>query len=449
MNRVINYLQFISATFLLALLGACAGTTFEDRELSYNETALNRPVAPLKDKELHAVRVKILDPGTLPEDINLAKGLSMEVRKAEALFIPVQLKNTMQRSGHWGPVRVVPKGIREGEIVVSGKIIESDGEILKINISVKDARGVNWFTKEYNSVINEEVYEKANQEKMEPFQYLYNEIANDIAEYKKNIKPKEASKIRNVAELRFGAGFAPKVYSGYLKKESSKEISQKEEDGLQKFFALFKDNEGGIVHETNPNLLYTILRLPSKNDPMVKRVNRIRAREEFLIDTLDQQYDGLARNIGNTYTQWRSARLKEVNAIREVEQKRDEQQGKAIAIGFLAVLAGAAASSNRNCYSCGATGAAIAGAGMAIAVQMATQAAEQAEADTAMRKTALEDLGQSLSTDVKPVIIEVEGKTVELKGTVEEKFKKWREVLSELRENEVGPTREPLIKVKS
>jgi hypothetical protein len=60
-----------------------------------------------------------------------------------------------------------------------------------------------------------------------------------------------------------------------------------------------------------------------------------------------------------------------------------------------------------------------------------------------LRKIALEELGQSLVTDVKPIVIEVEGQTVELKGTVEEKFQRWRKVLKELREKETGPVSAP------
>ncbi len=76
---------------------------------------------------------------------------------------------------------------------------------------------------------------------------------------------------------------------------------------------------------------------------------------------------------------------------------------------------------------------------VAIAVQKAVQASKQAEADTSLRKIALEELGQSLVSDVKPVVIEVEGRTIELTGTVEEKFQKWREILKELRKMELGP----------
>src|SRR3546814_1794534 len=98
---------------------------------------------------------------------------------------------------------------------------------------------------------------------------------------------------------------------------------------------------------------------------------------------------------------------------------KNSEQAKAVAVGVLGVLVGAAAASqnsNGNCYSCATAGAAIAGGAVAIAVQMANRASEQAEAETNMRQAALEGIGNTLSSDVKPTVLEVEGKTVEQIG---------------------------------
>jgi hypothetical protein len=84
-----------------------------------------------------------------------------------------------------------------------------------------------------------------------------------------------------------------------------------------------------------------------------------------------------------------------------------------------------------------------AGAAVAIGVQQAVRASRQAEADTNIRKAALEELGQSLTSEVRPVVIEVEGEAVELTGTVEEKFQKWRDILKQLREKDLGPVSAP------
>ena len=423
----------ISVVVCACALSACA-KNYVSREVSHKETMLEQSQQATPDAELLSVRVESFDVGTLPEDENVAKGLSPEIRKAESYFLAVQLKNTLQRSGHWGPVRVVPRDMRDGEVNVSGRILESDGEILKLEIRVEDATGVGWFTKQYSSVIDDKIYDRMRAQGLEAYQALYNEIANDIAQHKQKIAAQNAETIRKVAELRFGQDFAPKIYDGYLQAAPA-EDQKKEGDALTKLVSIFDKSS----LETPPKAKFTIARLPPQNDPLVERTNRIRAREELLVDMLDQQYDGLANRLSPAYLQWRRARLQEIYAIREADKLNNQKQGEAVAIAFLGALAGAAVGSQGNCYSCQTAGAAIAGTAIAIAASHAIQASEKAKADTDMRKLALEELGRSLTTEVQPTVIEVEGQTVELKGSVEQKLTQWSAILEELREKEMGP----------
>jgi hypothetical protein len=428
MSAALRGLKIAVVGTLVALLAACA-SNYPTRTANYAETALDRPLAQPGEAELLSVRIEAFDTGTLPEDPEVAKGLSPEIRGAEAYYIPVQLKNTMQKSGHWGAVRVVPKATREGEVVVSGRILESDGEILKVSIDVKDATGVPWFAKEYESVVDAEAYRKAELGSIDAFQDLYNRIANDIAAYKKTLKANDSTAIRQVADLRFGTEFAPDVFNNYLRRSDEKTA----DSGL----ATFRGQSGNTRKP-----VYTVARLPSDDDPIVQRVSRIRTREEFLVDTLDQQYDGLARGVGDAYTKWRTARLKEINAIHETDRVQNRERAKGAAIGVLGLLAGGAIASqdrDKRCRGCATTGVAVGAVAVAVGVQMAMQASEQASAETSLHKAALEELGQSLSADVKPTVVEVEGKTVELKGTIEEKFQQWRDVLKGLRDNETAP----------
>jgi hypothetical protein len=419
---------------LAATLGACA-SNYPTRTVSYKETAVDRPTTPPSEAELLSVRIEAFEPGVLPEDKDVAKGLSPDIRKAEAYYIPVQLKSTMQKSGHWGPARVVPQGSRGGEVVVTGKIQESDGEILKLEIAVTDATGAEWFTKEYASVIDDKAYLKAEEGDIDPFQDLYNQIANDIAAHKKALKPADIRLIRQVAELRFGAEFAPQVYDAYLQRPAA---PPPEPGNLRRLIAFFHSDAGDGAQGP----VYSVVRLPAEDDPIVQRVNRIRVREEFLVDTFDEQYDGLARGVGDAYTNWRSSRLKEIVAIRTADEVKNAETAKAIAVGVLAVIAGAAIASqggSSSCYGCGTAGVLVAGAGVAIGAQIAIKASEQASAETKLRQAALEELGQSLIADVRPTVVEVEGKTFELKGTIEEKFQAWRQVLKALHESENAP----------
>jgi hypothetical protein len=422
MSPFLQLLRLAGVGALVLMLGACA-QSYPSRSVSYKETALDRPVQPPGESELLSVRIEAFEPGKLPEDAEVAKGLSPEIRRAEAYYIPVQIKNTMQKSGHWGPVRVVPKGTREGEVIVTGTILESDGEILKLAVDVRDAAGVPWFSKEYQSVVDTAAYQKAEQGGVDAFQDVYNRIANDIAAHKATLKAEDRTALRQVAELRFGAEFAPAAYNGYLKREEKP----------QGMAALFP---GG-----GRKPAYTVSRLPADDDPVVQRVNRIRAREELLVDTLDQQYDGLSRGVGESYTKWRMARLKEINALRESDRIQNSERAKGAAIGILGALVGVAlaSQSNSGCYGCTTAGVAVGAVAVAVGVQMAVKAYEQASSETQLHKAALEELGQSLAADVKPTVVEVEGKTVELKGTVEQKFQTWREVLQDLRDSENAP----------
>jgi hypothetical protein len=322
-------------------------------------------------------------------------------------------------------VRVVPRGSQGGELVVAGTIKESDGEMLRLAIAVKDATGVEWLSKEYGSVIDANAYRKAKQDNVDPFQDLYNQIANDIAAHKKTLKPADTAAIRQVSELRFGADFAPQAYEAYLKRPVE---GGPEPGGMERLIAFFSS-----APARKP--VYTVTRLPADDDPIVQRVNRIRAREELLVDTLDQQYDGLARGVGDAYTNWRSSRLKEISAIREADREKNVETATGVAVGLLAVLAGVALA-NQDLIG---TGLVAAGTGVRIGAQMVIRASERASGETRLRQATLEELGKSLAGDVKPTVIEVEGKTVELKGTIEEKFQTWRQVLKELYDSENPP----------
>ena len=70
------------------------------------------------------------------------------VRRAEAHYIPPRLAEQLAHTGHWGSITVVPETGRASDVEVQGKIIESDGETLEVEVSVADARGKHWFTRQ-------------------------------------------------------------------------------------------------------------------------------------------------------------------------------------------------------------------------------------------------------------------------------------------------------------
>ena len=58
------------------------------------------------------------------------------------------------------------------------------------------------------------------------------------------------------------------------------------------------------------------------------------------------------------------------------------------------------------------------------------------EAD--IHNEALRELGESLQAEVSPLVVDIEGQTVELSGSIEEQYQKWRKLLHEIYINETG-----------
>ena len=232
--------------------------------------------------------------------------------------------------------------------------------------------------------------------RFDPFQAVYNEIANDLLEILKTQTPEQLSTIRLVNELRFARSFSPDAFEGYL--------------------------------EQNSRGVYEIKRLPAKDDPMLLRVRKIRKRDYLFIDTLQEYYAAFNGEMLGPYQEWRKQSYEEAIALQEL---RAESRRRLIA-GAVAVAAGIAgvASDNRAARSAG--NVAIAGGGYLVKSGLD----KRAEADIHVQ--ALEELGSSLEAEIAPQVIELEDQTITLTGTVQDQYNQWRELLRQIYEAEVG-----------
>ena len=76
-------------------------------------------------------------------------GIYPEVRQAEARYIPYHLKTTLQGTGFWGAVRVIPSRYVYTDVILSGVIEESDGEFVTLRVTAEDSKGRHWYEREY------------------------------------------------------------------------------------------------------------------------------------------------------------------------------------------------------------------------------------------------------------------------------------------------------------
>lgn len=102
------------------------------------------------------------------------EGTHPDIRKAESHFVPYHLKNTLQQSSHWGAVQVIPSETDHVDVMVKGKIHQSNGEYILLEIDVTDATGKTWVKKKYLQEVMESTYSRNKPGEKDAFQDIYN-----------------------------------------------------------------------------------------------------------------------------------------------------------------------------------------------------------------------------------------------------------------------------------
>lgn len=379
----------ITLLAILLLLQACSTTKVKTSDVAVLATAQE----VIAEHLLLDVGINIFDPGL--DSAGDDESLFPEVREGEARYLPYNLMETMQTSGHWGAVRVVPSEMAAVDVHVNGKILESDGERLSLHVTVADSTGRQWFDREYQEIISDFVYKK-RRAGQEPFQSMYNRVANDIAEHQKTLSDKEKSNIRTIAELRFAQDFAPEAFSNHV-----------------------VANEEGI---------YSINRLPADVDPMMQRIRKIRDRDYLFVDTLQDYYGVFHRQMDVPYLEWRERSYEHAVAIRELRASRSR---RGIA-GAAAIIASIVAIGGGNNYARAGGGVGVwAGSSLITSALQKGQELGQHQAD-------YNEISESVITAITPQVIELEDQTITLSGTVSDQYGQWRELLREIYRRENG-----------
>ena len=351
-----------------------------------------------QEDELLDVGIAVFDPN-VPEtyDEQIEELVHPDLRRAEAQFIPYFAKNLLQSTGNWGAVRVVPVPTHAVDVTVAGKILESDGERLTLEVTVTDARGVEWFTKTYHAIASKYAYSDTIPPDIDPFQANYKSLADDMLAYRESLDVQSVRNVRATAEMKFARDFAPDAFATHVRDTASGD--------------------------------FELLRLPSPEDPMLERVRRVREREYLFIDTLDEYYANFHRNMYRAYHTWRAATYDEAITLRKLEA---QSRGKVLA-GAGAIVGGIGAIYESDSGYVDAAGLVSIAAGAALiknAVKKRNEAAMQAEV--------LQEIGVAAEQEISPHTIELENQTVHLQGTVEQKYREWRRILRRIYFEDLG-----------
>ena len=364
------------------------------RQVKYDSVEVVRAETEISEVALLDVGILVFDPG-VDEDQETPEGFVFpDVRRAEARYMPYHLKKTLEGTGLWGSVWVLPARSEAVDLVVWGRVDHSDGLQVELRIAAWDSTGREWLNKVYKTRIPEKAYSTYRDLTQDPYQNVYNEIANDLIAERQRLAEKQLQTIRNVTELRFAAELVPTAFGEHLA----------EDDGQ-----------------------YRILRLPAEDDPMVMRMRAVREREYTFVDTLNEYYASLYYEMGQPYEDWRKMSREETINYKELKRSARMRQ----LLGLAAILGAVAYEANGGGNSA-ITNTSILGGieGIRSGFGKSTEANLHGES--------IKELGSSFDSEAEPLVVEVEGQTRRLTGNVEEKYREWRRLLHEIYASETG-----------
>lgn len=383
---------------LIVLVSACS----TQQVVRENATRASVAQQEVPENQLLDVAVQIFNPGLPATEKEIEEaGLFPEVRRSEARYIPYQLKETLQTTGYWGAVRVVPDARSVSDLQITGRIKESHGETLELEVRAVDATGRVWLDKQYTDTASKFAYKGSIAGNVDPFQDIYNEISNDLVAVRKGLSGREIARVREVAKLRFATELSPYAYGDYLE----------------------QDRKGR----------YRVLKLPAQDDPMMARLGKVQEREFMLVDTLDEYYARFHADMKLPYDNWRRYTYDEVLALRELEASARKRYlaGAAMVLGGILI--------DKNSSS---RAQSTVGVGAAIAGLYTIKSGWDKSKETQLHKDALEELDSSLDAEIAPLVIDVDGRVIELTGSVEEQYQEWRRILRDIYAAETGLVQE-------
>ena len=178
---------------------------------------------------------------------------------------------------------------------------------------------------------------------------------------------------------------------------------------------------------TNKKGRTRVKRLPAHGDPMMARVDNIRASENLFIDTLDQNFAAFFAKMEAPYASWRKYTYEEEKAYKALKRKALTQK----ILGGLAIL-GAALADPGSPVASVARDAAMIGGMAAIHSGIATSKEAKIHAE------AIRELAASVETELEPIVIDVRGQTLRLSGSAETQYQEWQKLMREIWATETG-----------
>jgi len=384
-----RYCQSVFLIISLLLVSACTKYEYHETKIVKLETPSAIQAQSIDEQALLDIGIILFDEGV--DELDDESFAYANLRRSEAVWFSSQLRDTLERSQAWGLVRTLPSKSSVTDVNITGQLLESNGEVVKLNVVVSDSTGKQWFSKEYDQRASSYAYNPEVRLPEDPFQALFNEIANDVLRYHNELTIAQRLKIRNVSKVRFARDFVPQAFDSFIVKQDNGE--------------------------------YDLQRIPAANDPMMLRVERIQARNDLYLDVVQDYYRAFNYNMAAPYNEWRKNSYKEVVYERQLR----EQARKERIAGVITILGGVALAVEGD-SSASDLGSAVAIFGGAQLFRRSYGKAEEAN----IHREALLEMGASLEAELEPSVVDLQDRSVTLSGTVEDQYQEWRRILSRM-----------------
>jgi len=368
---------------------------------------LSKATEAVAEQDLLDVGIVLFDSGVpegeVPKEVLeelIREGTFVHIRRSESVYMSVLLRETLQKTGNWGSVWIAPKPTTAADINVAAKILHSDGDQLRLEVTATDSSGRVWLDKElYQMETAAGSFNRQRYPELDPYQDVFNEVSNDLAAALLKVSSKERQEIRTVTSLRYAADVSPEAFASYV-----------------------VEDKGGQ---------FALNRLPADGDPMFDRTQRVRQRERLFLDTLDQHYAQFSSEATAPYDSWREYTREEAIAVRELTRSARWRTG----MGIATIIASIAYGQNSDAGSF--SDRMLRDALMYVGVDM-IRSSQVRKQEKRLHTETLEELSQDFDDTIKPMVVEVQGTQHRLTGSADAQYEEWRQLLRQIFINESG-----------
>lgn len=375
LKPLVTGLLCASLALMLAACGSAPAPSVTEDFTGVGDVSLEQAVGEPDAAELLDVGIVVFAsaPRQL-DDQRYGEGVFTEVRDNERHLLPFNLRQTLLDSNQWGAVRILPQEDPAVDLTVTGTVLRSDGDVLELNVLVRDATGRVWLDKSYLDRADTDAYpaprelrrsgQRELQQIEEPFADLYEQIANDLVATRRQLSAPDLEEIRQVALLVFANDLSPDSFADML------------------------DRGGERLRVSS---------LPAANDPMLARVRAMRVRHHLFIDTVDEYYQALYDDMHSPYLIWRSYSHEQVLEDQRAANRDSDQSRYSSTSGYLTL----------------------------------TQRYDRYRWAKIYQQE-YQELASGFNREAAPAILELNRQVRGLSGTLEEQYIQWRRILREL-----------------